>query len=158
MRTSQREVRDFDKIMDIVARCDTVRVGFFDEEYPYIVPLTFGYEVSDGKLLLYVHGAKEGLRHELAAKNPKVCVEADIFNGYAKMRFGITTEYESVIGFGEIELAGHSDSVKGLDLMMEHCGVSGYSAEQCMSLGITSVYKITVGGDKLTGKIRTKDN
>ncbi|MDR1245933.1 MAG: pyridoxamine 5'-phosphate oxidase family protein [Clostridiales Family XIII bacterium] len=156
MRAAQREVKDFNKIADIVARCETVRIGFFGEEYPYIVPLTFGYETADGKLLLYVHGAKEGLRHELAAKNPKVCVEADIFNGYAETQRGVTTTYESVIGFGTIELAGHADSVKGLDLMMAHCGASGYSAEQCMSLGITSVYKITV--ESVTGKVRTVDN
>ncbi|MDR2664830.1 MAG: pyridoxamine 5'-phosphate oxidase family protein [Oscillospiraceae bacterium] len=156
MRMSQREVKDLDRIADIVARCDTVRVAFFGEEYPYIVPLTFGYETVGGKLALYVHGAKEGLRHELAARNPNVCVEADIFNGYVKTRQGVTTAYESVIGFGTIELAGHADSVKGLDLMMAHCGQSGHSAERCVALGITSVYKITV--ERITGKIRTADN
>lgn len=150
MRRTDNEITSFSGIIDILERCDTVRVGLFGDEYPYIVPLTFGYEAAGGKVMIYVHGAKDGLKHDLILKNNRVCVEADIFQGYASTGHGVTTEYESVIGFGIIEKAGHEDSVRGLDLLMRHCGIEGFSAEQCVALGITTVYKITI--DSITGK------
>lgn len=156
MRQIKRKIERIEDIADILARCDTVRIGFHDDEYPYVVPLSFGYEIDDGKIIIYIHGAKEGLKHDLIVSNNKVCVEADIFQGYKSTGFGMTTTYESVIGFGKIEAADLDDSIKGLDLLMEHCGVTGFSSSQCMSLGITTVYKIII--DKVTGKKRTTDN
>jgi nitroimidazol reductase NimA-like FMN-containing flavoprotein (pyridoxamine 5'-phosphate oxidase superfamily) len=101
-------------------------------------------------LTVYFHGAKEGLKHDLLAQSNKVCVEADIFRRYASTGHGVTTEYESFIGFGTAEIAGYDDAVRGLDLLMRHCGATGFSAEQCVMLGITTVYKVTL--DSFTGK------
>ncbi len=40
MRRKDREVQSLDEIFDILNRCDTVRVGFRGEEYPYVVPVS----------------------------------------------------------------------------------------------------------------------
>lgn len=151
MRRTDLEITSFDEIIDILDRCETVRLGLYGDPYPYIVPLSFGYEIRDGRVSIFVHGAKEGLKHDLISMNNKVCLEADIFHRYASTGHGVTTEYESIIGFGLIEKAGHEDSVRGLDLLMNHCGAEGFSARQCVSLGITTVYKITL--ERITGKI-----
>jgi nitroimidazol reductase NimA-like FMN-containing flavoprotein (pyridoxamine 5'-phosphate oxidase superfamily) len=156
MRKSEREVTNIADIADILGRCDTVRLGLFGEPYPYIVPVSFGYEVTDGRIAVYFHGAKEGLKHELIAKNSKVCIEADIFNGYKRVGAGVTTAYESVVGFGAAELADTPTAIHGLDLMMEHCGFTDFSSEQCVLLGITAVYRVTL--DSVTGKVRTAGN
>ena len=50
MRRKDREVQSLDEIFDILNRCDTVRVAFRDEEYPYIVPVSFGAELMNGKV------------------------------------------------------------------------------------------------------------
>lgn len=150
MRRTDREITDINEIVDVLSRCDTVRLGLMGEDYPYIVSLSFGYEVIDGVIYIYFHGAKEGLKQELIANNNRVCVEADIFYGYRGTGFGITTTYESVIGFGTIRLADLDESIRGLDLLMEHCNAGGYSSAECMKLGTTAVYKITI--DKITGK------
>lgn len=149
MRRTENEIKNLADITDVLNRCDTVRIGLHGNEFPYVVPLSFGHELAGDKVVVYVHGAKEGFKHDLIAQNNKVCVEADIFYRYTKRGPGTTTEYESIIGFGTAEIAGHDDSVKGLDLLMKHCKVEG-NAEQCVALGITTVYKITL--DSIIGK------
>ncbi len=155
MRKAEREIKNFEDIIDVLDRCETVRIGFSGNEYPYVVPMSFGYEIISGKVVVYVHGAKEGLKHDLITKNNRVCVEADIFHRYASTGHGVTAEYESIIGFGVAEKVDHDDAVKGLDLLMKHCRVEGYSAAQCIALGITTVYRITL--DSITGKKRFVD-
>ena len=65
-----------------MGRCDTIRLGLNNGEYPYVVPVSFGFEVSEGRIVIYIHGARDGLKRQLIAANGKVCVEADLFNGY----------------------------------------------------------------------------
>lgn len=49
-----------------------MHLGMFDENYPYVVPLHYGYEMKDGKLTFYVHGAKEGHKLDCLRKNDHV--------------------------------------------------------------------------------------
>lgn len=155
MRKSEREVKNLEDIVNILDRCETVRIGINGNEYPYVVPVSFGYEVADGKVVIYFHGAKEGFKHDLIAKNNKVCVEADIFHCYAETGHSVTTEYESVIGFGIAKKAEQDDAIKGIDLLLNHCKIEGYSAAECVSLGTTTVYKIVL--NSITGKKRVVD-
>jgi len=152
MRKSEREITDFNDIVDVLRRCDTVRIGIFGEEYPYVVPLSFGYEAADEKIILYVHGAQEGLKHDLIAFNNKICAEADICHQFADIGRSVTTEYESVIGFGTAEKVFGDEAAKGIDLLLSHCGFDGYQYDKG-ALNILTVYKITL--DSVTGKRRT---
>ena len=105
MRKAGREIQSFDEIVDVIARCDTIRIGISDAQAPYIVPLSFGYEALEGKLAVYFHGAKEGRKAELLRALPRVCVEADLCHGFpSNGRSGYTCDYESVIGYGTVEL------------------------------------------------------
>ncbi|MDR1157908.1 MAG: pyridoxamine 5'-phosphate oxidase family protein [Oscillospiraceae bacterium] len=151
MRRSDREVTDFNEITDILRRADTIRLGLRDEPYPYVVPLSFGLETEDGKITLHFHGAKDGLKHDLIRANPHVCVEADIFHSYAEVSGSVTTEYESVIGFGTCELVSGDEAVKGIDLLLDHCGFGGFEYDLKV-LDITAVYKVTL--ESFTGKRR----
>lgn len=152
MRHADREITEFEEIVQVLDQCDTIRIAMFDEEYPYIVPVSFGYEVSDGKIVVYFHGAKEGKKHDLLKKNAKVCVEADLLHGYKKTGRSITADYMSVIGFGEAQLVEGAEAVKGIELLLIHCKTEGYSAEDCVALGITDVHKVML--DQVTGKKR----
>jgi nitroimidazol reductase NimA-like FMN-containing flavoprotein (pyridoxamine 5'-phosphate oxidase superfamily) len=143
MRRADRQVTGFADIADILSRCDTIRLGLHDAPYPYVVPLSFGFEAVDGAIALYFHGAKEGLKHELIAKNPHVCVEGDIFHRYAKTERSITTEFESFVGFGKAELVFGDEAARGLDLLLEHCGFGGFAYGR-ETLDVTWVYKIAL--------------
>lgn len=152
MRKKQREITDFSKIVEFVSNCQVIRIGMHDSDFPYIVPLSFGWEVSDGKLLIYFHCAKEGKKIDLMAKNNAVTVEADILNGYVKTERGVTADYQSVIGYGYVAEVFDDEAVHGLELLLKHCNIEGYSAKDCVLTKIVSVYKITVS--EITGKKR----
>jgi len=149
MRRTDREVTSFAEITDILRRADTIRLAMHDEPYPYVVPLSFAMEAGEGNITLYFHGAKEGLKHELLEKKTHVCVEADIFHGYAETPGGVTTRYESFIGFGKAERVHGAEAAKGLDLLLARCGCEGYEYDTAALEG-TAVYRIDL--DTFTGK------
>ncbi len=152
MRKSNREIKDFNKIIELLDRCQVIRLGLYGEDYPYVVPLSFGWEVKEGKLNIYFHCAKEGKKIDLIASNNKVCVEADILNGYKPTEKSVTADYESVIAFGTAQEVEGNEAVHGIKLLLDHCGISGYSPEDCVLRQIVAVYKICV--DTITGKKR----
>jgi len=151
MRRADREITSRDEIIDVLRRADTIRLGIHDTPYPYVVPLSFGFEDANGQLTLYIHGAKEGKKHTLLDRNNHVCIEAGIFHRYAETHTGLTCEYESVIGFGTAEVVEGGEAVKGLDLVCSHCGFHGYEYNHA-GLAHMRIYKITL--DSFTGKRR----
>ncbi len=154
MRKKQREVTNFSEIIEIIDRCQVVRVCLRGDGFPYIVPLSFGWEVVDGKLQIYFHCAKEGKKIDFIAKDNAVTIEADILNGYVKTDNGVTADYESVIGYGRANEVFGDEAMHGLELLLKHCAIEGYSAKSCVMTGIVSVYRIDV--ETLTGKKRFK--
>ena len=144
MRRSDREITEINEIADILRDADTIRLAINNEPYPYVVPLSFGIEMVNQKIIIYFHGAKEGLKHELIAKNPHVCVESDIFYGYADSQNGLTVEYESVIGFGLCELLDGNRAEYAMGLLLSHCNCDdGYSYDR-NALNAAAVYQITL--------------
>lgn len=157
MRKSNREISSFESVCDLLYACDTVRLGLFDEKYPYVVPISFGMErTEEKKIVLYFHGAGEGKKIDLLKRNSHVCVEADILRGYRDTGHSVTADYKSVIGFGVAEeVTDFAERVKGLRLLLKHCKTEGYSAEECAKLPFVTVYKITL--TEVTGKERFPD-
>lgn len=154
MRRADREIKDFNEIINILTRCDTIRLGISGAEHPYVVPLSFGFKVENKNIIFYIHGAKEGLKHDLIAKNNKVCVEASIFHKFTEIPLHktITTEYESFIGFGIAEIANGIDAVNGLDLICKQAGFKGFEYGGEKVLEYVRVYKIKI--EKFTAKRR----
>ena len=65
MRRADREMKDINEIIKVMEKCDTCRLALNDEEYPYILPLNFGMEIIEGKIILYFHGATEGKKCDI---------------------------------------------------------------------------------------------
>ncbi len=144
MRKINRAITDFNEIKALIEKCDTVRLGFVDGNEAYIVPLSFGYEAENGVFTFYVHGAKVGRRHELAAKNSRVCVEADLCIGFVELEGGAqTADYKSFIGCGEISEVSGEEAVKGLELLCAHCGFGKLGCTEAV-INATCVEKIVV--------------
>jgi len=102
MRHADREIRDRELIKAILDMCDVINIAFFDEEYPYNLPVNFGYEYEEN-LIFYCHHAPDGYKNHLIEKHPKVCVVTHkfldhIYNSYDKS----SHDYRSVMAFGEI--------------------------------------------------------
>lgn len=151
MRRADREIKSWEEIVDVLRRADTIRLGINGDPFPYVVPLSFGFEDCGGQIIIYIHGASEGLKHTLLDKNNHVCVETDIFHRYAETATGLTTEYESVIGFGTAAAVYDDEAVKGLDLICSHCGYHGYIYDKA-ALAYMRIYKIALSS--VTGKRR----
>ncbi len=154
MRRADREVKDFNEIVDILGRCDTIRLGMNGGEYPYVVPLSFGFATDGETITIYIHGAKEGLKNDLLAQDNRVCVEASLFHRFTEIpqHKALTTEYESFIGFGRASVVAGAEAKKGLDLICAHAGFPGFDYGGESALAMTRVYKIEL--ERFTGKRR----
>lgn len=156
MRRKEREVQDNQEILDILRRCDTVRIAMQGEQYPYIVPVSFGMEIVDDKAVIYFHCAQQGLKIDLLRKNPNVCVEGDIFIKTEKTEHGITARYESIIGFGKCCFVSDATEItRGLKLLTEHYGYFNYPLDRCAGLPHLLLGKILL--DEITGKRNLPD-
>ena len=156
MRRGEREVTSLEEIEGILSRCDTIRLGICDRGEAYIVPVSFGYERLDGKIAVYFHGAREGRRAALLASGPRVCVEADLCHGFpSNGAGGYTSDYESVIGWGSVELLEGGDTERAARLLLEHCGILAEACPQ-EAMAITRFNRIVL--DEVSGKRRNVGN
>ncbi len=155
MRKSKREITDFQEILDIIQNMDTIRIGIHDGMYPYVVPVSFGYDAADGQLAFYFHGAKEGKKAGLLAKNPHVCIEGDICYRFKDTISSVTCLYESIIAYGKCERTTGGEAVHGLERILCHCGYGSHEIN-ASALPATAVYKVTVAS--ITGKCRDRHN
>ena len=163
MRRKDREVKDYEQIIDILSRCKVLHLALISEGKPYSVPLNFGYVVEDDadtkKLYVYFHCASEGKKLTAIKENPDVCFSAESLaeaDGDKENACTWTCYYESVIGFGKAKVLTDSDErAKGLDAIMLHHGFkipAGVKkiAYNAMELARTAVVRIEV--DEITGK------
>ena len=72
MRRKDREVTEMEEIQQIFDECKVCRIGIMDENGPYIVPVNYGYVRKEGKVILYIHGAREGKKIDLIRKNASI--------------------------------------------------------------------------------------
>ena len=150
MNRKEREVKVFDEIAAILKRCNTIRLGLINQGKPYVVPVSFGLDIVDEKVILYFHGAVTGLKAECIAQNNHVCIEGDIFYKVEPTKTGITARYESVIGNGVVSKVDGEEKLHGLRKLVEHYGFNDYPVDRCRGLNNTDVYKIVIS--ELTGK------
>ncbi len=155
MRRSDREVKEFKDIVATMEKCDVCRIALNDNGYPYILPLNFGMSVKDEKIELYFHGAMEGTKYDLIAKDNRASFEMDCeHNLLTNMEQGnCTMEYKSVIGQGYIEMLSDDEKYDALCILMKHYHREEFPFNQEV-MPHTQVFKLVV--EKVTGKIRKK--
>ncbi len=104
MRRKDREITDIVEIYKVIDESICCRIGFYDGNQIYIVPMNFGYCTIDNITTLYFHSAKEGRKISLIEKNKKVGFEID--TDY-KLNTGeiaclYSARFKSIIGSGDI--------------------------------------------------------
>lgn len=155
MRRSDREIKSFEEIIEVMEKCDVCRIALYDGEYPYIVPLNFGMEVSGGKVTLYFHGAVEGRKYELMERDNRACFEMDCSHRLVteEESGNCTMEYESVMGRGRMETVPEEEREKALKLLMKHYHREDFAFNRSV-VPKTRLFRLTV--EELTGKRRMK--
>lgn len=117
MRRKDKEITDVAAIEAILQRNNICRLALFDTDYPYIVPLCYGYENG----CLYFHGFAGGTKLDLIGKNPNVSFEVE-------EGLEVTTDpdpcewsvrYRSVVGRGVAEILEGPEKRAGLDVVVK---------------------------------------
>ena len=145
MTRRERQVTDINEILKILDNSKVLHLGLVDGDEPYVVPMNYGYVFEDGKLVLYLHGARRGRKLDVMRANPKVFfeMECDIepFEGDIACRYGIT--YASVMGKGLAEIIwdDNEEKKKALSLLMKTQTGKDFEFEDKM-VAFVSVIKI----------------
>ncbi len=157
MRRKDREVTRIEEILNIVEKAKILHLGLSDGQYPYVVPLHYGYEYADEKLVFFCHGAREGHKLDLIRKDPHACVELEcevelLPAGEDACHYGAA--YASVIGRGTAEiLSDEQEKIHGLTLLMKNQTGREFVFTEQMAAAV-DVIRITV--PEYTAKARKK--
>ena len=90
MRRNDKKIEDESIIIEILTKSLVCRVGLFDDEYPYVVPMNFGYNGNS----LYFHSATKGKKLDLIRRNNKVSFEIE--QSYEIVKDGIIQIIETI--------------------------------------------------------------
>lgn len=147
MRRKEREVTDYNKMIEILKSCDCCRIGLVDDKGAYIVPMNFGYEDNNGKLTLYFHGATEGKKIDLINNQPEISFETDTKHELvtSDTACGHSYLYQSIMGRGQVKILVDRDTkIKGLNQIMHHYTGKSYYEFNENVLERTAVIKLAV--------------
>ncbi|MDH6365120.1 nitroimidazol reductase NimA-like FMN-containing flavoprotein (pyridoxamine 5'-phosphate oxidase superfamily) [Enterococcus sp. PF1-24] len=115
---------DFNDIAAIVEEAQVLRLALFDEKYPYILPVNYGYQWQEKQLTFYLHGATVGKKIDCITANNHVCVEIDIDHhlidgGQTAAHYSYG--YKSLIGYGTATIVEDLTEKKhALEKLMAH--------------------------------------
>ena len=153
MRRKDREITDFDEIVEIIKKCDVCRLALKDGDFPYIVPLNFGLDVQDKQVTFYFHCAMEGKKLDLIRKDNRAAFEMDCNHNFIlnEERMSCTMGYESVMGHGTISFVPEEEKYEVLKILMRQYHAEDFASDTHM-MKVTTVMKLTV--TDMTGKRR----
>lgn len=151
MRRSDREVKEFKELIEIMEKCDVCRIALNNNGYPYILPLNFGMKVEKTSVELYFHGANRGTKYDLIRSDNRASFEMDCEHRLVTdMEKGTCTmEYESVIGQGRVVPVAEEEKVEALRILMSHYHQEEFPYDKAV-VPATTILKLVV--ENMTGK------
>jgi nitroimidazol reductase NimA-like FMN-containing flavoprotein (pyridoxamine 5'-phosphate oxidase superfamily)/predicted acetyltransferase len=122
MHLSQREIDDPAVLDEILCQGRWTTLALVggetpDDPWPYALTLSYGYAAEERAL--YFHTAREGLKLEILAANPRVC--GTVVDDLGYLRGKCAHAYRSVVYWGEIEiLDALADKRRAMEILLEH--------------------------------------
>lgn len=123
MRRKDREVTDPALIQAILDRCTHCRLGLWDGEEVYMVPMNFGWQEEQGTYTLFFHCAGEGRKLDILRKNPRAAFQMDTDYQLIldERPCECSARFASILGTGVVSFAGTAEEKRrGLGAIMEH--------------------------------------
>lgn len=159
MRRHEREITEFGPLVDILARSDYMTLSFADGNTPYAVPVNFGFEADEDarRVVLYVHGAREGTKLDFIRRNPRTAFAAvaDAEPAPGAVPCAWSEYYESVCGTGEAHLVeDEAEKRAALMCILRKHGYTGSADFPDAALATVCVIRIDVS--EITGKAHVK--
>ena len=149
MRGKDKEITDRKMIDSIIKESKVCRLALSEDDRPYIVPLSFGYDGT----ALYFHGALEGKKIDILRKNSNVCFEFDNDGEPIQSDKGCdwSVRYKSVIGYGKARLLEDMDSkLRALDIIMKRYSGKSFAYPE-KTVEKTAVIRVDI--ETVTGKM-----
>lgn len=154
MRRNDREVTGIKEIEEILLKCKTCHIAMIDDGVPYVVPLSYGYQILEGKTLeLYFHSAAEGRKITALKRGGAVCFEisyeGEPLQGENPCSSGYY--YASVIGLGEaVFIEDENEKCSVLSELVKHqTGVTAeFTADQTKSVCVFKIISKDFTGKK----------
>ena len=114
MTKRERQVTDPDQILHILDTAKVLHLGMAVDNEPYVVPMSSGYTMEEGKLVIYLHSATQGKKLDMLRKNPNVFFEIDCdlmpFEGRVPCQYGLV--YSSIMGWGNARILENVEEKK----------------------------------------------
>ena len=146
MRRKDRQITDTLAIRAILEGEDVLHLGLCDGGIPYVVPMSYGYTMTeDGRLTLHLHCADEGRKLDILRKNPHVCFEISrkVRIAYDEKTGSCTAKYRSVIGSGKAIIEEDAqDKLCSLHALMKQAGHTEYPPFGEKLLAMTATVRI----------------
>lgn len=152
MRRKDREITDLQAIDSIIRRCSIIHIAMFDGEYPYIVPMNFGYSFDGQRFTFCMHSAKAGKKLDLLRENPSVAfelmIDGGLEEGKSPCNYGYL--YECVMGRGKVRFADDPrEKIELLNwIMLQHTG----RCFEFTELHASAVEVFVIEAEELTAK------
>ena len=148
------EITDINEIRKILDKSLVAHVGMVDGDEPYVVPMNFGYVMDNGKLTIYLHGARKGRKIDVLRANPKVFFEMECdlepFDSDVACRYGMA--YSSLMGKGNAVIVEDVEEKKlALSTVMKTQTGKDFTFEDKM---VSFVNIIRIDVDSYTAKRR----
>lgn len=146
MTRREREITDMEKIIAVLDGGKFLHLGLCDGNEPYVVPMNYGYEIIDGKIVVYLHGAKRGKKIDIIKKNPNVffTMECDCapFDGEVACKYGMA--YSCFMGKGTAEIIEDMNEKKhAMSVLMKTQTGKDFVFDE-RTVDVVSVIKINV--------------
>jgi nitroimidazol reductase NimA-like FMN-containing flavoprotein (pyridoxamine 5'-phosphate oxidase superfamily) len=157
VRRADRRIESPEEIERILSEAKVMHLGLIDEGRPYVVPLHYGYKLSDEALTLYAHGAREGRKLDVIRANGTAFVELEcdvsiVSGGDVPCRYG--SYYASVMGQGEASVVEDvREKILGIELLMRNQTQRDFEVTPAMA-GAVAVVKVVVPRGSLSAKGR----
>ena len=117
------EITAREGIMEVLNACRTACIAMADGDMPYVVPMSYGWEMKPEGLVLYFHCAKEGKKLDILKRSSKVCftVFSEGEPVHAETPCNSGYYYSSVIGNGTAEMINDQEEKKAaLRKLVQH--------------------------------------
>ena len=149
MRRADKAITEKREIAEIIRQCQVCRLGMSQDNWPYIVPVSFGFHDNG----IYFHSARSGKKIDMLSANNRVCFEFEsgvtlIQSETAPCDWSFA--FRSVIGYGCVEELTR-DEDKGIGLSHIMAQYSGKTWDfNNITLNGLRVFKIVI--ESMTAK------
>ena len=155
MRRKDRQITEIESIRAILDKAKVLHLAMIDGARPYVVPMNYGYALADGRLTLYLHGAKEGRKLDVLQNNDRVAFVLEtnvsqVSGGDIPCKY--SEAYASVMGEGTAVLLDDPvQKIEALQILMKTQTGREFAFTPAMA---ESVAVIRVNVDSFTAKAR----